>query len=437
MTERKKHTVRSRFFWAVDSLKGAPLYKHYQEIVQILSDYGQDEIERINEVQLNHLLKHASSSTAFYAQFDPSDFHAFPVLNKNIIKQRFNDFLTNNPAYPPYRTVVTSGSTGTPFSIIQDLRKYQRNTADTIYFGELANYRLGQRLYYLKIWNNINQKSRLLQFSQNIKPVDVLNLDHNHISIILDQLQSDKSNKGILAYASVYEAMVSFIQNSSKKYDFSNIHSAIAMSERYEPEIQQAVNELFKVGSVSRYSNMENGILAQHLPYEHDHYVLNQASYFFEILDFDTDEPVKKGQSGRIVITDLYNYSMPLIRYDTGDVGSINEISDSGKRRIVMDHVEGRKMDIIYDTGGSMLSSFVITNNMWKYGEIDQYQFIQKKANEYSFVLNTKEPFLRESELLDEFRGYLGANAKLSIEYASHIPVLASGKRKKVINENQ
>jgi phenylacetate-CoA ligase len=434
---KSRNNIRRRFFWGLDRVKGGQLSIHYKEIMQILSQYSQDEIERANKKQLNHLLNHASHSTNFYAQFDPSDFFTFPVLNKNIIKQRFNDFLTNDPAYPAYRTVVTSGSTGTPFSITQDRRKYQRNTADTIYFGELANYFLGHRLYYLKIWNKINQKSRLLQFAQNIKPVDVLNLDDDHIAIILDQLQSDKSTKSIIAYASVYEAMVSFIKNSEKKYDFSNIHSVIAMSERYEPDIQQAVNELFKVGSVSRYSNMENGILAQHLPNEQDHYVLNQASYIFEILDFDVDEPAKNGHSGRIVITDLYNFSLPLIRYDTGDVGSIYELSDSGMTRIVMDHVEGRKMDIIYDTSGSMLSSYVITNNMWKYSEIDQYQFIQKKADEYTFVLNTEKPFLREQELMDEFRGYLGSNAKLSIEYASHIPVLASGKRKKVINENQ
>ena len=45
-----------------------------------------------------------------------------------------------------------------------------------------------------------------------------------------------------------------------------------------------------------------------------------QNLIFIEILD-DDDQPVEEGGVGRIVITDLQNFAMPIIRYEIGDIG--------------------------------------------------------------------------------------------------------------------
>jgi phenylacetate-CoA ligase len=91
-------------------------------------------------------------------------------------------------------------------------------------------------------------------------------------------------------------------------------------------------------------------------------------------------------------------------------------------------------MDLLYDTSGSLVSSYLITNNMWKYLEIKQYQFIQTAEKEYLFKLNTEKPFKREKELIAEFSGYFGEDSTMSVEYVKEIPLLDSGKRKKVKN---
>lgn len=46
---------------------------------------------------------------------------------------------------------------------------------------------------------------------------------------------------------------------------------------------------------------------------------VNTQSLRVELLAPDSSDYVKPGEIGRVVITDLYNRSMPLIRYDTGD----------------------------------------------------------------------------------------------------------------------
>jgi phenylacetate-CoA ligase len=105
-----------------------------------------------------------------------------------------------------------------------------------------------------------------------------------------------------------------------------------------------------------------------------------------------------------------------------------------GSVRQVFKSIEGRRMDMIYDTSGSHVSSFVITNNMWKYREVKQYQFIQTSKKNYIFKLNTDLPFIRANELTEEFKGYFGEDANITIDYVHEIPLLDSGKRKKVVN---
>ena len=123
---------------------------------------------------------------------------------------------------------------------------------------------------------------------------------------------------------------------------------------------------------------------------------------------------------------------MPLIRYDTGDIGSIG-YEDNKK---VLFKVEGRKMDQIYNTKGELVSSFTLTNNMWFFTGILQYQFIQINKNSYKFVLIVSKTFKRENDLILEFKKHLGKDANIYVEYVDDIPLLDSGKRKKVINLN-
>lgn len=56
----------------------------------------------------------------------------------------------------------------------------------------------------------------------------------------------------------------------------------------------------------------------------HDGFHLHVESFIFEIVN-DMGRPVPPGESGRIIITDLYNRMMPFVRYDTGDYGRIDE----------------------------------------------------------------------------------------------------------------
>jgi phenylacetate-CoA ligase len=211
------------------------------------------------------------------------------------------------------------------------------------------------------------------------------------------------------------------------------VKSIIAISETLNDNTRESLEKYFGVPAVSRYSNLENGIIAQQIPGQNGRYLVNGASYHVEILKMDSDEPAEEGEPGRIVVTDLFNYAMPMIRYDTGDIGSMVHDENFPWRKYLT-HVEGRRLDLLYDTDGNLVSSYIVYKNMWQYTEIEQYQLIQEDKKRYTIKINCREPFTREQQLIGEFKSYLGQDADFRIEYVTEIPLLSSGKRKKIVN---
>ena len=206
------------------------------------------------------------------------------------------------------------------------------------------------------------------------------------------------------------------------------------MSESLNDFSKENMKKYFGTTCVSRYSNVENGIIAQQEMDGSYEYTINFASYYVEILKLENDEVCEYGKPGRVVITDLYNFGMPMIRYDTGDIGVMKEKMINNKLVPILEKIEGRRMDMVFSTTGGLVSSFTITNTMWKYTELKQYQFIQRGQKEYLFKLNCDGAFEKEKQLVEEFKEYFGSDAMIAVEYVNEIPLLDSGKRKKVMN---
>jgi len=176
---------------------------------------------------------------------------------------------------------------------------------------------------------------------------------------------------------------------------------------------------------------MENGIIAQQEPNNTLEFTINWASYHLEILQWENDVPAPSGSLGRIVITDLFNYSMPLIRYDTGDIGAIDfEVSPP-----VLKQVEGRKNDVIFNTNGEPISSFIMINN-YLYEGIKQSQLIQEGKTDYLLKLQVSDNFHQEQDFIALYQGFLGKDANIKVQYVDALPLLSSGKRKTTINND-
>ncbi len=425
--------VRRNVYWTLDFLRGSKVRKHYYDIKNMMENGTASSVLEAQENYLSDILRYATKNVDFYKPYKSySSLKNFPVINKNIIKEHYNDFQSNEYRNSKVINMHTSGSTGTPFVVRQDANKRNRVFAEMMYFWEKAGYRLGMKYVFFRIWTKTNRKSKITSFARNIVMSDIVNLDEVNLENIRQMLKKNKSEMMLLGYASTFENLANYLIKCKDAPDMFNVKTIISGSEVLMESTRKKLKGIFNCPVVSLYSNQENGMLAQEC-IESKEFHINTASYFIEILDVDKDEPVKAGELGRIVITDLFNRSMPLIRYDTGDLARAKEQPECGWNTKVVSQIEGRKVDMIYSTSGVPLSPLVWGSYMWKYDKLAQYQVIQEGRKEYTINLNGAEGIYPDKDVLQTLKGVLGNDAIITINHVNEIPVLSSGKFKRTI----
>ena len=84
-----------------------------------------------------------------------------------------------------------------------------------------------------------------------------------------------------------------------------------------------------------------------------------QDDHFYpEIVDVDTLEPLPYGESGELVITTLTKEGMPLIRYRTRDIASLNdEPCPCGRTSVKLNKITGRSDDMLIIRGVNVFPS--------------------------------------------------------------------------------
>ncbi|WP_342560331.1 hypothetical protein NSQ95_03825 [Psychrobacillus sp. FSL W7-1457] len=417
-----RKTLRGTVFWGVDALKGKTIKQHYQHIKQIM------ESNTSNNKQLQSICSHACNTVPFYKSFKSSNFNDLPVVTKNHYKEMYPSFQSEIHLNNVYHQMSTSGSTGTPFTVNQDKAKRERTMAEVIYFNEIEGQTLGQKYMYFKAWPE--KRTKLEKLKQNLVPVDVLRLDEDALESIRDTLKKDKQINSCLAYASSYEILSNYIYNKGDTPDMYNLNVIFSSSSLLKEETREKLEKIFGCPIIDRYSNQENGILAQTKSNDQV-FKVNRASYYIELLSLDSDEPAKPGELGRIVVTDLYNHAMPIIRYDTGDLA----ISDDLDRQNIstLRSIQGRRIDMVYDTQGNVLTPHTISVHMKKYKQLKQWQFIQEDKTYYILKVNGAEGIYMKDDFVDSFKKILGEDALVEVKYVNEIPVLSSGKFKNTI----
>ncbi len=422
--------IRAKAYWLIDKLKGGKVRRYCNEINRCLNDGISGD-----DLQLKKILEWAVNNTSFYAKYSSfKSLRDFPIIDKSIIRENTDDMIAIGFVKNQMFKQITSGSTGTPLVTYQDPQKRLRARADTIVFSDIAGYHLGTKLYYSRVWNEANYKSKLQCVTENIVMQDSSNLGEDALNKFIKQLEEDKSEKSVLIFASSLSALYYHM----KKYNITTsarVNCFITMSESLPDEVKHGIEKIFDTNVISRYSNVECGIMAQQLAGSDD-YIINTSSFHIELLKLDVDEPAGNGEIGRIVVTDLYNKGMPIIRYNTGDCGVISCASVDGKDKLYFTRIDGRIVDCVYSTSGDLLSPVIVINTMWKYTDIKQFQFIQNGKKDYLLKLNLdgEEEYGKIDNLLMDLKEYTGDDAIIDVEYVNEIPLLASGKRKQVIN---
>ena len=162
-------------------------------------------------------------------------------------------------------------------------------------------------------------------------------------------------------------------------------------------------------------------------------------THIFEILD-KNHQRVKPGDVGRLYVTSLKKYSVPLLRYQTTDLAKASPEPSNTRAEFCFQRIEGRISDLISKPDGQILTPRMVDDIISRCENgIGWYSLVQKNENSFKLYLVPTSEYTPNSEkqlshLLDEL---LGHDAKISIEPVKELRPGSSGKFRLCYHEKQ
>ena len=307
--------------------------------------------------------------------------------------------------------------------------KMNRVNMNFISCMELNGFRMGMKRGEFRAWiKGKNTISKWKSFKNNLIMVDISNMGDESLEKICRDIEKKKIQV-LVSYSSALVALSQYLKKTGRDISKWKVEMIFSMGEALPDGTYDLLQEIFGFSPVRSYGNNENGFIAIQLGEEKE-YTIDLYNFYTEILKMDSDEPAEPGELGRIVVTDYYNKTFPMIRYDTGDTGKIRLYKDE-KGRLHGKFVEiyGRRGSLIYNCQGEPLSIHVFMNILLNFeGIVYQAKCIQREKKEYELLINADREKLQIEEVLAAYRKYLGAEAQIKVTYVEEIPVQSSGK---------
>lgn len=414
--------IRNIIFFLLDKLKGGPIKRQLDDIERI---YYQNE----HQAEVDCILKYARQTLPFYEKIKDNNLASFPVVNKAVIRQNFDGIFNYEYDMQRLHNTSTSGSTGEPFTTYQDSSKRLRTVADLIRMFAHFDFYLGDRYVFIRSWVEHYDSSKKTQLKQNFIPIDVNTFDLSKKKALHERLKKDKKICALITYGSALEDFLNYLKENNEEGIKSNLKVIFSCSDALKPEVKALGEKMFNCPIINRYSSEECGIMG-YSEKGSDEIKLNIASYHFELLGLEDDEPVVPGTVGRIVVTDLFNKAMPLIRYDTGDL-AISD--DNGDNVTVLKTLVGRIADTIYTDDKILVSGVTLSSYMQDFdSNIQKYQLICTADNTLEMLVVAKQADLKGLEQL--LKKIFGTARELKIKVVDDIPLEKNGKFKQIVN---
>ncbi|MBR3169706.1 MAG: phenylacetate--CoA ligase family protein [Lachnospiraceae bacterium] len=422
--------LRRVAFFGLDMMRGGKMKRllevNKSEIVRGITQEYQDR-------RLDQILTYAAENCEFYRNLPANgSLTDFPVQNKGDFIEHYEGILSDEfrDDRDKLTKLSTSGSTGTPFTVLADKDKMSHVYMNFMSVMELNGFRLGMKRGEFRAWiKGKNTISKWHSVKNNLLMIDISNMGDESVKAILDRIKRDRIQV-LVAYSSAIQALCDYVDRSGYDTAGWSVEMIFTMGEALPAGTRKKAAELFGITPVLSYGNNENGFVAVSLDGS-DLYTIDLYNYYVEILKMDSDEPADEGELGRIVVTDFYNRAFPMIRYDTGDTGKIRKYKDDeGRLHACFTEIYGRRGSLLYNTKGEPLSIHVFMNVLLNFeGEIQQAKCIQTGEKEYTLEINALKLPIDEEKVVSAYRHYLGDDAVITVEYLEgRIPIQQSGK---------
>jgi len=209
---------------------------------------------------------------------------------------------------------------------------------------------------------------------------------------------------------------------------FPELRAVRTFGEVVSPELRERVRAQWGVPVEDMYSTQELGYVALQCP-DHPHYHVQSESVLVEILR-DDGTPCEVGEVGRVVLTGLHNFKMPLLRYDIGDFGVLGPPCPCGRGLPVIERILGRVHDTFVTADGDRIWLTVGIHRLRDLAPVVQHQWVQREPGQVELRMVAERPptAAEEEAVRAHMLENLPANTRFDIAWVDEIPRSESGK---------
>ena len=405
-----------------------------------LSPYA---LEKMQFKKLREILKYAYENVSFYHQRFKSvkvkpddiksveDLYRIPILTKSEVQRSFSSLISKRIPIDQCERVETSGSTGIPLTVVAEKEASYISKANELrHYIDNGGSLVKDRFVLLALGRRPEKRTPFGVF------LKYLGIFRSIKMCILDPLED------------VFDGLVNFKPDVIKAYPSYLLLLAREMGKRgnvihprfiwtngelLDAKSRKLINSAFGTEILDGYGCAEAGYVAWECT-EHVGYHINIDTVVTEFVK--DDEQVAHGESGEIILTPLWNYAMPLIRYRIDDIGTAsNERCPCGRGLPLMKIIEGRSEDFIVLSDGRVISPLVTLAFFQGTEGIAEYKIIQERKDFFVIEIVPKEEYRSNtfSQLRDRFKEGLGEDVTLKIEILNARRY--SGKVRRVVSK--
>lgn len=400
-------------------------------------------IVRLQWERLDALLRHAYVESPYYrrrfldAGVRPSalrsceDLRDIPTIAKTDVQRCGAEMMASSYRDRPLVKDMTGGSTGSPMVFYYDEDRRDSRTAAAMRHDRWTGWDIGEKLAVL--WGAPRDLARPPALKDRVRDwilqrsvmLDASAIDETRMTAFHERLVRERP-PFLLAYANTLALFARFVRD--QQLAPVRPRAIICSGEVLTDESRALIEATFAAPVFNRYGSREFSVIASECD-RHEGLHVNAENLLVEVLH--QGQPVID-REGEIVVTDLRNLAMPLIRYRTRDVGILSSRPCSCGRGLPLLHLSGgRVTDFLTAIDGRKVSGIALaTYGITNIPGIEQVQFLQQDVASVTARIVRGPGWSEEGlqTLSRRLRGFLGDEMIVRTEFPESIPLEASGK---------
>ena len=446
--------LRHAAYPAVDVCAGTHLMQHMRDI-DASRRWSPERVQELQNARLRTLLHHAFTHVPYYeslsheCRVNPEcircveDLGQLPFLTKDLVRQRQHELASRDWRLRRPLVCSTSGSTGTPMTFLLDRECVAVGWACLFHSWAADGYHLGDRRVTIRgtaisshpvpFLEHLRQslENNLCLSSHSMGPTKALNYAQH---IARHRPRVIRGHPSALA-AVATEVLDHAVPNTG-------VLAIYTTGEQITEAQRRIIESAFRAPVRDQYGLNDGGaMILQCSDSRCGLYHVAPEKAIVEIVR-DDGAPAHPGEVGEIVATDLFNYSMPFIRYRTGDIAVASElICECGRQDLTIARIEGRRMSSIRRADGTRVSGLVLLDPFEKLaldkpGAVMAYRLVQESDLSVHVLVIPGPRFDTSLQytITSHFRTHLGGELPITIETVDNLPENRNGKRHFVIS---